>query len=218
MTTHGYQRPRANPVSLAAAIAINGAILAALITSAPKLFVPPEKPFVAYPVPEPTPPPPNPEPQPKQVRDRVMSDPLPLPPPQKPIVDLSPIDPGPIGPVDPGPLTGAGGTGVTIDPPPPPVPPVLVDAAPDPRYAAWFQPDYPPAERRAEREGVVTVRVLIGTDGRVRAVESVRATSDAFFAVTRAQALGRWRFRPATRDGVPIESWQTMTVRFVMEV
>jgi protein TonB len=64
--------------------------------------------------------------------------------------------------------------------------------------------------------GKVTVRVLIGTDGRVKQVEPVTATSDAFFRATRDQALRRWRFRPGTRDGVPQEAWRTMSVTFVM--
>jgi len=62
----------------------------------------------------------------------------------------------------------------------------------------------------------VVVRVLVGTDGRVKAIERVSATSDAFFAATRRQALSQWRFRPATRDGVGVESWYRMSVTFVL--
>ena len=77
-----------------------------------------------------------------------------------------------------------------------------------------LQPPYPAAEERAEVEGSVVIRILIGTDGRVKAVEKVRATSDAFFRATERQALRHWRFKPATVDGRPVESRQTMTVRF----
>ncbi|RYE01614.1 MAG: TonB family protein, partial [Sphingomonadales bacterium] len=63
----------------------------------------------------------------------------------------------------------------------------------------------------------VSVRVLIGTDGRVKAVEQVSATSTAFFEATKRQALGKWRFKPATRGGVPQESWKTMSVRFELK-
>ena len=69
------------------------------------------------------------------------------------VVDAGPIDPGPPArPADPPPL------------------PKLVFAELDPRYAGAFQPDYPASEQRREIEGVVKVRVLIGTDGRVKAV------------------------------------------------
>ena len=93
---------------------------------------------------------------------------------------------------------------------------VLVAAMIDPRYADAIQPPYPPAEVRAGNEGRVVLRVLIGSDGRVKQVERVSATSDAFFAAAEHQALTRWRFRPATRDGVPVEQWKQMSLRFVL--
>src|SRR3546814_20810836 len=83
-----------------------------------------------------------------------------------------------------------------------------------PLYAGQFQPDDPRREERAGIEGIVTVRVLIGTDGRVKAVELVRGHSPAFFEATKKRALSKWRFKPATRGGVAEESWREMTVRF----
>jgi periplasmic protein TonB len=38
------------------------------------------------------------------------------------------------------------------------------------------------------KEGTVAVRVTIGADGRVTAVQEVRATSDAFFRATQQHA------------------------------
>jgi len=113
------------------------------------------------------------------------------------VVDLGPIDLGP--PARP------------VDPPPALK---LVFAELDPRYAGAFQPDYPASEQRREIEGVAKVRVLIGTDGRVKAVELVSTDSPGFFAETKRRALAKWRFTPATRGGVAEESWKTMTVRF----
>ena len=56
--------------------------------------------------------------------------------------------------------------------------------------------------------------MLIATDGRVKAVELVSTDSPGFFEETKRRALAKWRFKPATRGGVPEESWQVMTVRF----
>jgi len=95
--------------------------------------------------------------------------------------------------------------------------PVLVEAAIDPRFARDFQPPYPPAKLRMGENGRVVVRVQIGTDGRVRAIELVSATDTIFFEATRRYALRHWRFTPATRDGLPVESWKTMTLRFEMK-
>jgi protein TonB len=94
--------------------------------------------------------------------------------------------------------------------------PVMVDAFIDPRYQNLLQPPYPPEEQRAGNSGRVVLRVLVGTDGRVKQVEKVSAASDAFFAAAQRQALGKWRFKPATQDGVPIEQWKTMSLRFVL--
>ncbi len=96
----------------------------------------------------------------------------------------------------------------TVDPPQP----VRLAAVLDGR--SELQPSYPSSEQRAGTEGSVTVRVLVGTDGRVKAVEKVRAASEGFFRSTERQARLHWRFKPATLDGRPVESWQVMTVHF----
>lgn len=201
-----------NPYSLTASLTIIGSLLAAFYFAAPTVrqhiderihtfFIP-----VEPPPPKPQPKPhrlkPAPAPQPDQPRQRVETRidthfDFPKLPPQPPVDDTA-------------------GIGTTTTLPPPPLPP-LIDARVDPRYAGDLQPPYPPAERRANHEGRVVVRVLIGVDGRVKQLERISADSDAFFEATRRQALAKWRFRPATRGGVPEESWQTKSVRFVLE-
>jgi protein TonB len=124
----------------------------------------------------------------------------------------SPVFP-PEPPTPPAP-TGGVGTGGGVEPIK--LPPVVIGPLRDPRYAANFQPDYPVIERRAGHEGRVVVKVLVGTDGRVKQVQKVSATSDEFFEVTERRALQKWRFKPGTRDGVPIEAWQTVGLSFVL--
>lgn len=92
--------------------------------------------------------------------------------------------------------------------------PVIVGPGINPRFN--YQPDYPTDERRLGREGRVVVRVLVGTDGRVKQVEKVSAASESFFEATRRRALERWRLTPGTKDGIPVEAWRTMAVSFVM--
>ena len=65
-----------------------------------------------------------------------------------------------------------------------------------------------------EIEGKVTIRVLVETDGRVRQASVLSATHADFGKAAEWQALNEWRFKPATRDGKPVEDWQTLTVRF----
>ena len=96
----------------------------------------------------------------------------------------------------------------------PPAPPKLVLAQLDQRYLGVFQPDYPARAQREGVEGVAVVRVLIGIDGRVKAVELVSTDDPSFFEATKRRALTKWRFKAATRGGVPEESWKEMRVRF----
>jgi protein TonB len=211
--THGIQ-----PASLAAALGLSTALVGGLLLASPTFQKQVGDILIVENIPlaQPTIDPP-PEVKPT-VRAKVQPNPRP-----KPLDTSEPVTTA-IGEqpfvVSAGPGT-PGATGldpITILPPlPTPTPsPVLTGVGLDARYARDLQPPYPSSEQRAGREGLVSVRVLVGVDGRVKQVERIAAASDAFFAATERQALGRWRFRPATRDGVPIEGWRTMTVRFVM--
>jgi protein TonB len=92
--------------------------------------------------------------------------------------------------------------------------PVIVGASLNRRYAADFQPDYPVGLLRREQEGEVSVRVLVGPDGRVKDIELVKSPHEDFWSATRKQALRKWRFTPATKDGKPVESWMALKVVF----
>jgi protein TonB len=210
-------RGRISPTGLALAVGINAALLGALIWSSPEIVTAIDwKPITATNIPVPPPPPPDPAPtKPTEVprTTEIYAQP--------PIIDLPRLpDAGPIAVIDPPSIPdvtaglGGGNGTVVVDPPKPP--PVMAGAEVDPRYADALQPDYPADMRRMATEGQVVVRVLIGTDGRVKQIELVRSPSESFFNVTRRQALSRWRFKPATRDGVAYESWKTMSLRFTL--
>lgn len=203
-----------NRTSLAAAIAVNGAVLAALITAVPEMREVIERTLIAYPVPEPKPPEPLPEPpkpRPETRSEAPLRVNLEVDVPVLPDLPTVTLTDTPTVTIDPNPGTG---TADIIEPPARPAPPLLVRAEIDPRFARDFQPDYPPAKIRVEEEGRVTVRVLIGANGRVRRIEPVGSVDSDFFATTRRQALSKWRFTPATRDGVAIEGWREISVRF----
>lgn len=213
-----YNSRGINPGSLSLSVGIVGGLIAAgMMTSTVISDVIRERPpLETYEVPREVPPPDEVKPEPEvEARAPVPLTPEPLvPAPAEP--DRAPIaqpDPGPIDMGGSGGGTAEGTGAAPVDPPKPP-PPVLTRADVDPRYARDFQPIYPAAEQRAGSEGVVSLRVLIGVDGRVRQVERLASPSDAFWRVTEQRALSKWRFTPATRDGIPYESWKTMTVRF----
>lgn len=206
------------PGSLAIALGLNAAVIAALVLSSPEVREKlPDPALVIKNIPLDDPPPliPETKPQPHQKF---------APQHRQPIETVdrivkTDIGAGPIMPPGPPPIPdtpgGLDGIGTGAGPVAPPLP-ILVAAAIDPRFANAFQPDYPASERRMEREGLVKIRVRIGADGRVKQALQVAATSDAFWRAAEQQALRKWRFTPATRDGVPEESWRTMTLSFVL--
>jgi periplasmic protein TonB len=208
---------RQNPGSLIAAIALNGAIIAAVALS-PMVGNPPEEPgrTNTFNVPKKT-----------------------LPPPDKPID--KPVDPRPFEPIfTPKPfiehLQPDDSISMTDDPPPEfagptegtgkggsegieqqteaLLPPVFTKAKRDMRFAAAFQPDYPSTLLVREIEGSATIRVLVGTDGRVREAMVVSATHPDFGKAAMRQALKAWLFKPATRGKEPVEDWVTIPITF----
>jgi protein TonB len=162
-----------------------------------------------------------------------VSDPPPPPPPDdtkpRPKTKIDAVDPTVKGAskevttwVDP----GSGPTIIIKDPGPDPIidpspPPQIRDTVKRPPAMATrpgdLQPPYPPALQRAEVEGSVTVRILIGIDGRPKDIVLVRADDADFFAAARTWGLRHWRFKPAEEDGTPVESWYTLTVKFNIE-
>lgn len=92
--------------------------------------------------------------------------------------------------------------------------PVIADAKLNNRFSAQFQPPYPSGLLRMGEEGMITVRVLVGTDGRAKQIELVDSPHEGFWTATKRHALKKWRFEPATKDGAPFESWITLKVRF----
>lgn len=213
------RRQRVNPGSAVLALAINGAILGGLVLFANPTFKKNiETILTIEPIPIdpviPPPPPPPPQPQPKQ-KTIEHASPQPLDT-SKSVTVSKIIDPTPLAQPFTPVLDGGGTVGTGAVEIAKPAPPTLVDPMIDQRYANLFQPVFPPDEQRAGRGGRVVVRVLVGVDGRVKDIEQVSATSESFFAVTRKRALEKWRFKPGTRDGIPVEAWRTIAVSFVL--
>jgi len=79
------------------------------------------------------------------------------------------------------------------------------------------RPDYPERARRAGREGTVRLRVLVGTDGMVRRVETLQSSGVPELDAAAGRGARRWRFAPARRGDEPIEAWVSVPVEFSLE-
>lgn len=213
-----YHSTASRPAGAGAALLISGAMILGLYYAGPTIApgtIDEVIKIINVPVDKPKPV--EPTPQPRTEQRKAVTTPLPHVPDR--VVDLPTENPGIestglIGPISiepPAPAGPASGGGIVLDPP---RAPVLVAPSVDPKYADLLQPPYPPAEIRRGTEGSVTARVLIGADGRVKAIDIVKSPSDGLSEATRKHALSRWRFKPATRDGIPVEGWKTMTLRF----
>lgn len=210
-----YARPAGiKPGSLTVAIGINAALIGALLFSSPAVqqtFRDPPLTTINVPI-DPPPDPIQPETK-AQPQQRATAQPERIEATTAIAGASTDFTVTPLPPLPPLPFPRGEATMKPVDPPAP----VMIGATLDPRYARDLQPQYPAGERRIGREGSVQLRVTIGADGRVTAAECLAATSDAFCTASVRQALAKWRFRPATRDGVAIESSAVKTVRFELE-
>jgi protein TonB len=84
-------------------------------------------------------------------------------------------------------------------------------------YASAPPPPYPPEAARRRLEGTVLLQVLVDVDGRplevlVQRSSGHRALDDA----ARKFVLKRWMFKPAVRDGQPVQAIGLVPVKFSM--
>jgi periplasmic protein TonB len=208
---NNHARPSA--ATIIGTLLINGVMVAGILSAVPNVIPETFKPFTLINTAT-KPPPPKPIERQQTKPDKVVTagNPVsfkPLTIPTTPII--TPVDVDfkmPVGDL------GGGSLGDDLTQIKPITPPVEIGARLNMRNPSDLQPSYPLDLIRLGVEGSVTVRVLVGTDGRVKAVEPLRVADQGFLKVTREQALRKWRFSPATRDGVAIESWREMTVRF----
>lgn len=90
-----------------------------------------------------------------------------------------------------------------------------IGAVVPPQVLERVQPQYPPMARRARIEGEVRLNAEILSDGSVGEIEVIHGLG---LGCTEAaiEALEHWRFRPAERDGVPVDAWFELTVEFIL--
>ncbi len=77
-------------------------------------------------------------------------------------------------------------------------------------------PDYPEDMRRAGVSGLVMVNCLIDEKGSVQDMKVEKASNDQFVKPA-MQALSKWRFKPAQRDGAKVSTRVSIPIRFTYE-
>lgn len=201
------RNPRKHLVSIALVVLLHGLLLWALQSGlAQKVVKISEVKVVAMLLSENVPPPPAPPKTPPPPPPAAAPVPAPTstiptitvpaaPPSAAPAVVTPPAPPAPVAPPAPAIRTGA-----------------TIQAG-----ASCAKPDYPSASRRLEEEGTVTLKFLIGTDGRVLQAEIEKSSGFNRLDEAARNALSKCQFRPGTVDGKAEQSWASMKYTWRLE-
>jgi protein TonB len=66
---------------------------------------------------------------------------------------------------------------------------------------------YPAAEHKAGIEGTVVLEITVGADGSVRDAQVIQSSGNGELdRVAAVCAKAKWRYKPAMKDGVPVEA------------
>jgi TonB family protein len=76
-----------------------------------------------------------------------------------------------------------------------------------------LRPEYTEKARKNKISGIVRMRLLIGQDGSIKKMRAVTGLPDGL-TYQAYKAAYQMRFRPATKDGQPVDFWQIIEVEF----
>jgi len=78
------------------------------------------------------------------------------------------------------------------------------------------KPNYPQSAKKDGVEGLVVVRILIDDGGNAQAVSVQESSGHTVLDAAACQGVKKWRFSPAKKNGVPIASFHSVRVRFML--
>lgn len=93
----------------------------------------------------------------------------------------------------------------------------LTEARFDAAYLNNPRPAYPMLSRRLREEGQVMLRVLVSADGQASRVELRTSSGSERLDRAAQEAVARWRFVPARRGEVAVESWVLVPIVFKLQ-
>jgi protein TonB len=201
-------------VATTGAIALNIAILMLLLVPAARLLPQPDKPFIWYMPPEKVTPPPTPPPTTVPVTPATQPTAR-IPVVTPPAADAQPseqiIDPMGTIPADPVVTTPA-----VITPP-------TTIASTEPIAGAHLEylhappPKYTRELMMARAEGTVLLQVLVDVDGKPLEVKILKSSGIRQLDELARRTVLKWAFRPATRDGQPVQAIGNVPIDFTLQ-
>ncbi|MCP4290570.1 MAG: TonB family protein [bacterium] len=82
-----------------------------------------------------------------------------------------------------------------------------------PSLLHFAKPDYPEIARRAQLEGTVIVKVLVGVDGRVKKTAIIQSAHPLLDKAA-AFAASKCKFKPGTQRSIPVKAWMAIPYTF----
>jgi len=86
-----------------------------------------------------------------------------------------------------------------------------------PSIETRVDPIYPPAARNARLQGVVVLEIIVKKDGSVDP-SNIKVVKNLGMGLTQSavDAVKKWRFKPATRHGMPVDVINRIEVSFII--
>jgi len=79
------------------------------------------------------------------------------------------------------------------------------------------RPEYPRDSARNREQGLVRLKILVSHEGRARDVVVERSSGYRRIDEAAVEDAKRMCFRPAVRNGVPVEVWTTLDYKWVLQ-
>jgi len=89
----------------------------------------------------------------------------------------------------------------------------FVASSENPMIIQWAKPEYPEIARRAQIEGTVIVKVLVGPDGSVKDAQVLQGVNPMLdkAAITAAR---KCKFKPGKQRNIPVKAWMALPFAF----
>ena len=89
----------------------------------------------------------------------------------------------------------------------------FVASSENPTIIQWAKPEYPEIARRAQIEGTVIVKVLVGPDGSVKDAQVLQGVNPMLDKAAIAAAR-KCKFKPGKQRNIPVKAWMALPFAF----
>lgn len=79
------------------------------------------------------------------------------------------------------------------------------------------RPNYPVEAKFDDIEGAVTVKIIVTKEGKVTEPEIIEAVPPGYFEEAAIEAVKQYEFKPATRNGEPVDTTVNMQIEFLLK-